>query len=140
MLASPTSDVCEVGTALASFDGTEYGAEYLSFSNGQRLRRFLDSEEDGWAKGMVAHNDSNDVGWFPAVFWSARVEQDHRQGCFIAEGVVADTDSSHAGQSLACPEVADLAAVVDSLMLSGSCAVLDFLSRFWDLSQSLIHI
>jgi hypothetical protein len=76
---------------------------------------------------QVAHNDSNDVGWFPAVLWSARVEQDHRQGCSIAEGVVVDIDSSNAGQSLACLEVVDLVAVVDCLMLSGSCAVLDFL-------------
>ena len=75
MCESPTSDVYEEGRALDSFDGTEYGAEYLSFSNGQRLWRVLDSEEESWAKGMVAHTHGNVVGWFPAYFWSARVEQ-----------------------------------------------------------------
>ena len=127
MCESPKSDVYEEGRALDSFDGTEYGAEYLFFSNGQRLWRVLDSEEDRWAKGMVAHTDGNVVGWFPADFWSARVEQDHRQGCRFAEGMVADTSNHAAGQPLAHPEVAELVATVDSFMLSGSCALLDFL-------------
>ena len=127
MCESPTSDVYEEGRALDSFDGTEYGAEYLSFSNGQRLWRVLDSEEDRWAKGMVAHTDGNVVGWFPANSWSARVEQDNRQGCRFAEGMVADTSNNNAGQPLARPEVAELVAAVDCLMLAGSCALLDFL-------------
>ena len=131
MFPSPSSDECVEGTALASFDGTGYGAEYVSFIIGQRLWRFLETEEEGWAKGMVAHNDIKDVGWFPAAFWSARVEQDHRQGCFIVEGARADTDSSIAGQSIACREVVDLVVVVDCLMLSGSCAVLEFLDHSW---------
>ena len=115
MFPSPTSDECEEGTALTSFDGTGYGAEYVSFIIGQRLWRFLETEEEGWAKGMVAHNDIKDVGWFPAAFWSARVEQDH----------------SIAGQSIACREVVDLVFVVDCLMLSGSCAVLELLDHSW---------
>ena len=68
------------------------------------------------------------------------MEQDHRQGCFIVEGARADTDSSIAGQSIACREVVDLVVVVDCLMLSGSCAVLEFLDHSWSIFVSGIYI
>lgn len=59
----------ETRVALASFDGSAYGPEYLSFAAGARIRRLPAPEEaDGWAFGVRVGVLGAAAGWFPPEF------------------------------------------------------------------------
>ena len=53
------------GFSVKAFSGTEYGEEYLSFGQNERIRRSSTLEE-GWAWGWL---DDSSCGWFPPNFW-----------------------------------------------------------------------
>ena len=60
------------GFSVKAFSGTEYGEEYLSFGQNERIRRSSTLEE-GWAWGWL---DDSSCGWFPPDFWR-EVEDQH---------------------------------------------------------------
>ena len=117
MSALSIKDECRDGFARWTFNGKEYGDEYLSFNKGERLRLLYVAfyDLDSWAQGMVTHNNGKCIGWFPAVFWSEYKERDPRQ------------DSMNTECSVPSSQVVDLITVVDCLMLAGPCMLLEYL-------------
>ena len=62
-------------TCVADFDATEYGAEYLTFSEGDLIEDVdapIDApiDAEGWAFGRVVHADGghSEPGWYPEAF------------------------------------------------------------------------
>ena len=68
--ACPDAEAHEPGyvahRALAAFDATDWGAEYISFAKGELLFALPGFEQDGWAYGM--NYDGTKKGWFPPLF------------------------------------------------------------------------
>lgn len=58
------------GHALANFDASQYGPEYLSLERHEALHFLISREEDGgWALGQRPRESA--CGWFPASYWAA---------------------------------------------------------------------
>ena len=117
MSALSIKDECRDGFARWTFNGNDYGDEYLSFNKGERLRLLYIAfyDLDSWAQGMVTHNNGKCIGWFPVAFWSECEESAPRQ------------DNMNTECSVPSAQVIDLVAVVDCLMLSGPCVLLEYL-------------
>ena len=53
--------------ALADFDGTSYGKEYLKFRKGDTIEKVLEPhgiDSEGWAYGKLGET----IGWFPPAY------------------------------------------------------------------------
>lgn len=72
--------VFEEGTARADCQGIEFGLDYISYSKGQRLLRFVGSSAEGCAKGIISYSDTIHIGWFPVPFWDTLVNHAVPQG------------------------------------------------------------
>jgi hypothetical protein len=70
-LASSSHSPAIYHTCLARFDGSEYGAEYLSFKKGDVLERELETvASGGWAYGRVVlpGDRRSPAGWYPQAY------------------------------------------------------------------------
>ena len=70
-LASSSHSPAVYHTCLGRFDGTEYGAEYLSFKKGDVLERELETAASGgWAYGRVVlpGDRRSPAGWYPQTY------------------------------------------------------------------------
>jgi len=70
-LASSSPSPAAYHTCLGSFDGTEYGAEYLSFKKGDVLEGVPETvASGGWAYGRVVLSGDrrSPPGWYPQTY------------------------------------------------------------------------
>jgi len=64
-----------LGTALAPFQGTKYGTEYITFQAGDHVVSLPPPdgiEAEGWFYGWTLHDRSGNCiekGWYPPAFW-----------------------------------------------------------------------
>ena len=67
---------------MKAFSGTEYGEEYLSFGQNERICR-SSTLEDGWAWGWL---DDSSCGWFPPNFW--KESEQAAESCHAHQGLL----------------------------------------------------
>jgi len=77
-----------LGIAVAAFQGTESGPEYISFQAGDHVVKLPcpdGIEAEGWFYGWTLNDRSGDEiakGWFPPSFWQRCLEGDTQSQWF----------------------------------------------------------
>jgi len=101
--AAHLSDDGRPGYALATFDATPYGPEYLSIEAQEGLEWMVARQEDGgWALGRRTRD--NTLGWFPASYWAPREPQQPAAPKAAAVAGLVASSMLHAGESAGSSE------------------------------------